>query len=189
MSFSPHPKPAQLAQKLRHGILPSTPLATPEGWCQAGSLTAGDWLVTEGSGPLQLVAVEQSFRPEAAGWAMHVPALALGNSVPLNLMPGQLVLVEGEAALPHGGSTRALVPALALDGWRGVEPLVPLFPEAPVLLRLSAPALIQAGPGLWLACAGSLVDPVAAPAESAPALSLSAARPLVAALMCAEAAA
>jgi hypothetical protein len=189
ISFSQFQKSPLAAQRLGHGILPSTLVETPEGWRKAGSLTAGDRLVTRSSGPLVLVAVEQSFRPGIAAWAMHIPVLALDNPTPQNLMPGQRVLIEGAAALPHCGATRALVPALALEGWRGVEPLVPLFPEAPVLLRLSAPELVHAGPGMWLACEGSLLDPVARHADALPEPGLDAARQLVAALMCAEAAA
>lgn len=182
MIFSHFPK-APAMQSLGQGFLPSMLIETPEGWRPVGALTAGDRLVTADHGALPLVAVERSFRPAAGAWAMHLPVGALGNAVPLHLVPGQRVLVENAAALPHCGGTRALVPALALEGWQGVEPHVPLFPEAPVLLRLTRPALIHAGPGLWLACGGSLANPVVD--EGAPPdLTLSAARQLVAALMC-----
>lgn len=189
MIFSPFTQATPSALMLGQGFLPSTLVETPEGWRLVGTLTAGDRLVTAGHEALPLVAVERSFVPAAGTWAMHLPAEAFGNRAPLHLAPGQRLLVEGKAALPHCGDIRALVPALALEGWRGVEPHVPLFPKAPVMLRLIRPALIHAGPGLWLACAGSLAHPSVPDAEAPPELPLAAARQLVAALMCAEAAA
>lgn len=183
MIFSQFPKSAAAAQMLGDGFLPSMLVETPGGWRAVGALVAGDRLVTADHGALPLVAVERSFRPAAGTWAMRLPAAALGNRDAAHLVPGQLVLVADAAALPHCGASRALVPALALEGWRGVEPHVPLFPEAPVLLRLTRAALIHAGPGLWLACAGSMAQPVAADPDAPPELCLSAARRLVAALI------
>jgi hypothetical protein len=166
-----------MAEALVGGIFPATWVATPEGWCAAARLRPGQVVLTVGAGPLPLVAIEPQPPPL---WVQVLPIGAVGNRGPLRLPPGQLLLVETEAALPITGEPCALIPAEALEGWRGIEAAPNAI--APLGLRLELPDLIYAGPGLILGVPGhpgrwSLSD------RGTPLLPLAEARALVARLV------
>lgn len=180
---------AQGRSALARGLHASTPVQTAFGWRFAGSLGPGDLVMTLESGlaPIQHIATE--FRP--ALWSVLVPQGALGNTAPVMLPPGQPVLVRSRYAMPFSGDDLALLPATALEGWRGIAPFVPARTEPILQFRLDRPGQISAGPGLHLGCEGSdsaafdvkrLLD---APAR--PCLPLAAARHMVAQLVADEA--
>lgn len=131
------------AATLVGGVFPSTLVATPEGWRAAGGLALGDPVLTVGAGPLSLVSVA---RAEAPLWVQALPAGACGNRAPVVLPPGQCLLFE-----PRPGDL-ALIPAEALEGWRGVRSR----PNGarPLTLQLQWPEMIYAGPGLILSLPG-----------------------------------
>lgn len=181
---------AQGRSALARGLFASTPVQTAFGWRFAGSLGPGDLVMTLEAGltPIQSIATE--FRP--ALWSVLVPPDRLGNPAPVLLPPGQPVLVRSRHAMPFSGDELALLPATALEGWRGIAPCVPARAEPILQFRLDRPGLISAGPGLHLGCEGSdsaafdlkrLLD---VPAR--PCLPLAAARHLVAQLVAEEAA-
>ncbi len=131
------------------GVFPETCVATPDGWRVAARLRPGQLVLTVGSGPLPLTAVEVQPPPL---WVQDLPAGACGNRRPLRLPPGQPVLVETDAAIPLRDDPLALVPAEALNGWRGIGATPNV--SAPLLLQLGVPDLVYAGPGLILAMPG-----------------------------------
>lgn len=174
---------------LARGLYTSTPVLTATGWVAMGALTVGDLVVTRNQGLLPIVATRPELR--AALWAVLIPEGALGNDQDVILPPGQPVLVETPYALPFTGEPLALVPAAALEGWRGIAPHVPSYPETILQMRLSRPGLVLAGPGLIIgveAIDTAEVDLLAMLlfAPERPVLPLAVARQLVAALIAEE---
>lgn len=175
---------------LATGLYASTPVQTAFGWQALSQLGPGDLVMSSDSG-LQPV---HSILPETrrALWSVRIPADALGNPQMVMLPPGQAVLIRTDYARPFSGDDLALVPATALEGWRGIAPHVPARPEPILQLRLIRPALLFAGPGLLVSCGGStspsvdlksLLGPL-----NRPVLPLAAARQMVASLVAEEAA-
>ena len=77
-----------------------------------------------------------------------MPPGSLGNETAILLPAGQPVLIESRFALPFCGEAVALVPATALEGWRGIIPQVPPQPEPILHIQLARSGTIFAGPGL-----------------------------------------
>lgn len=132
------------------GLLAGTLVATETGWRPVETLAAGDRLVTFDRGNQPLVAVARSrliSRPSrlpVAARPLSVPAGALGNRRCMRLLPGQAVMIESDLAERLYGDPFALVPAAALDGWRGIA-RTPAEPEAEVVhLALARDAVIYA---------------------------------------------
>lgn len=153
-----------------------TPVATLAGWRAAAELRAGDTVLTVAAGPRRI----WSIRPVPPRAPLLVPPQALDNREALLLMPGQLVLIETDLADELYGDRLALLPAAALQGWRGIRALNGA-PSA-VALCLEEPQLIYAGGAVLLACPGR----DGGLAGDLPAFPLSQARHLVACLMAAD---
>jgi hypothetical protein len=119
------------------GIVAATLIATERGWARASDLRPGDRIVTFDSGLQTLRALGRG-RLASAPRLPHrarplaVPAGALGNRRPLTLLPGQSVLIESDKAEELYGDPFALVPADALEGWRGIARI---DPEAEIEVR------------------------------------------------------
>lgn len=176
------------------GLLHGTPVATPSGWRPVESLSPGDLVLTFEDGPVPLIEVWSQPLPTGQGlsaqvhWPFAIPAGALENRVPLVLLPEQRVLIESDAAEDLYGDPFALIPAAALQGYRGIDLTRPEPVAIAVRLGFSRDQIIYAGRGALIACpspdlAGA--GDVEAQAERAeyPTLSLAEARHLVACLM------
>lgn len=174
---------------LASGLYASTPVLTATGWMPLADLGQGDLLVTSDHGLSPIVALRTEIR--VALWAVLFPEGALGNDAPVLLPPGQPVLIRSPHAMPFCGEPQALVPAAALEGWRGIAPHVPDTAEPILQLRLSRPGLVEAGPGLVVAVEGAETPErdlirLLLTAPGLPVLPLAAARHLVATLIAAE---
>lgn len=181
--------PPQGQTGLARGFYASTPVQTAFGWRFATDLGPGDLVMTLEAGLAPVLAVATEFRP--ALWSVMLPQGALGNPQDVMLPPGQPLLIRSRHAMPFSGDDLALVPATALEGWRGITAHVPARTEPILQLRLDRPGLVSAGPGLHLGCEGSdsaafdlkrLLDTPARPC-----LPLAAARHMVAQLVAEEA--
>ena len=173
---------------LAAGLYAPTPVLTAFGWQVLSDLVPGDLVVTRDHGLTPIAAIRPEIRP--ALWSVHLPPGAMGNGTAVTLPPGQPILVESRFALPFCGETSALVPAMALEGWRGIAPHVPARTEPILQLLLSRPGILFAGPGLLTAAPGieatfDLMQLLRPPTH--PVLPLAAARQLVASLIAAEA--
>lgn len=171
------------------GLYASTPVLTATGWADMSDLSVGDLMVTRDQGLSPIVSIRPELR--AALWGVIFPESALGNQVKVLLPPGQPVLVKTAYALPFTGEALALLPAAALEGWRGVGPHVSNTAEPILQMRLSRPGLVQAGPGLFVGVEGNAsaeVDLIALlfAAPHRPVLPVVAARHLVAAMIAEE---
>ena len=177
------------ASRLACGLYAATPVLTAMGWRRMADLAPGDLVLTGETG----LAAVRVIRPDlrAALWSVLVPPGSLGNATAILLPPGQPVLIESRCALPFCGEAVALVPATALEGWRGIAPQVPPHPEPILHVQLARPASIFAGPGLRVGVDGTDDSPfdlarlVQEPCR--PQLALAAARQLMASLIAEEA--
>ncbi|MDT8856591.1 Hint domain-containing protein [Paracoccaceae bacterium Fryx2] len=166
------------------GIVAGTPVATPQGWCAVERLAPGDSVLTFEAGPQPLGRVARA----AAARLLRVPQGALDNRAALVLTAGQGVLIESDSAEALYGDPFALIPALALDGFRGIAPAPRRMARA-VILGFDLPQIVYASRAVLLACpgacAGTGLDALrqrAARAET-PLLPLDQARALVACLI------
>lgn len=175
------------------GLLSGTPIATPQGWCCAGTLVAGDNVLTFEGGVQPLTHVPRlslSADVPPVYWPLLVPAFAFGNRAPLLVLPDQKLLIEADRAEVLYGEPFALVPAVALDGWRGVARHRLVDPVSVVQLGFDAPQIVYASRGLLMACAGDALSGFGAtdPVTLGPvALGLEEARELIACIVAEEA--
>lgn len=116
---------------LAEGIVAGTRIATTIGWRPVESLAPGDMVMTFDHGMRPVIRIER-----LALWSGHspcprhlrplaVPVGALGNSAPMLLLPEQTVLVESDLAETVFGDPFVLIPAAALDGYRGIGQVAP----------------------------------------------------------------
>ncbi len=138
---------AEPATPLAEGLCSTTLVATEQGWVAAAALRPGDRVVTFDSGLQTLRAVrteplDRSLPPAAR--PLRVPAGALGNRGALTLLPGQSVLIESDAAEALYGDPFALVPAAALDGWKGIARVAPEDGMACVTLDFDGDEIVYA---------------------------------------------
>ena len=173
---------------LPEGLFAGSRVQTPQGWRLVESLAPGD-VVSTHNGPQAVFSVTEELRP--AQWSILIPPGALDNRLAVMLPPGQTLMVRSTYAVPYCGAPAALVPAQALEGWRGISLHVPAHTEPALRLMFLRPQIVPAGPGLMIGCAGA--DPASTNIHSllseplAPmSLSLAAARQLLACVIAEE---
>lgn len=151
------------APVIAEGITADTPIATPDGWRQAGLLRPGDMVLTFEHGPRQVVQTMRgalSAEMPAQFWPLLVPAWALDNRDDLLLLPEQKLLVESDLAEELYGDPFALIPARALGGWRGIACTRPSTgwdgnAQQAVSLWFDHPQIVYASRAVLLSCPGA----------------------------------
>lgn len=109
------------------GLMGTTHVASNLGWRQADKLAVGDKVLTFDNGmqPIAEIHRETVYMPEGgfspAQCPLFVPADALYNRAPMWLMPDQGVMLESELAEDENGDPFVIVPACALEGYRGIR--------------------------------------------------------------------
>lgn len=172
------------------GLFAATPIATPEGWVSAGDLAAGDLVLTFDHGPQPIEAVYSAPFADAPNslWPLRVPALALDNRDELILLPEQRLLIENDLAEDLFCDPFALIPAQALEHWRGIARFRPTEQARVIQFRFAEPQILYASRGVLLSCAGEgdwARDDWADPGYST--CTLSQAKQLIACIMAQEA--
>jgi hypothetical protein len=113
------------------GLLAGTHVASNLGWRPVEGLCPGDKVLTFDHGMQTIVEVVRETvhlddgAIDPTRCPMHVPRDALNNRVPMWLLPDQGVLLESDLVEDHQGDPFAVVPASALDGYRGICRLHP----------------------------------------------------------------
>lgn len=113
------------------GLLAGTHVASNLGWRPVEALAKGDKVLTFDHGMQEIIALErETILPGEGDLAparcpLLVPRDALMNRVPLWLMPDQGVLLESELVEDAQGDPFAVVPACALEGYRGIRRMHP----------------------------------------------------------------
>lgn len=154
--LGPDSKERSAPSVVAEGIVGTTPIATPLGWRMAASLIVGQEVLTFDNGPqpvtsARIVALGSG---SMAHWPLLVPPWALDNRDELILLPEQMVLIEADLAETLYGDPFALIPAQALEGWRGITRWRPPEGAAAVLLEFEEPQVIYASRGILLSCPG-----------------------------------
>lgn len=140
------------------GLVAGTRVATARGWCAVEAVRPGDLVLTFDAGLQQVTQVARGALWSAAGpcprhlWPLAVPEGALGNAQPMLLLPGQSVLIESDVAAELFGDRFTMVPAGALEGFRGIERVEPLGSTAVVRLYFSREEAVFGAAGALLAC-------------------------------------
>lgn len=136
------------------GILGHTPIATPLGWRDADSLRLGDEVLGFDSG--RAVVVRRDLlgpcRAGPAHWPMLVPEGVLDNRAELRLIPEQKLLLECDAAESRWGEPFVLIPAAALEGYRGITRIRPDPSEGVVRLGFARDEILYASRGVLILC-------------------------------------
>lgn len=141
------------------GLFAGTQIATAAGWRCAETLQAGDLIMTfdHGIQPLKEIRRSaiwsQAFDVPRIRWPLHVPAGALGNSVIMELLPDQGVLIESASARDARGDPFAVVPARTLETFRGIRSVPP--PQVATVLYpvFERDQVVYADGGALLHCA------------------------------------
>lgn len=113
------------------GLAAGTRVATAQGWRLAEGVIAGDRVLTFDGGMQTVTSVERGRLWTGLdiwsrrSWPLRVPPGALDNAVELVLLPDQTVMIELDDAEVVLGDPFALVPARALDGFRGITRFAP----------------------------------------------------------------
>ncbi|SOC01849.1 Hint domain-containing protein [Rhodobacter maris] len=180
---------------LAEGIVAGTHIATAMGWRPVEAITAGDLVMTfdHGLRPVRRITRAPLFAGPSGCprplMPLAVPTGALGNGAPLLLLPEQSVLVESDLAEIRYGDPFALIPAAALEGWRGIDRITPHQRTEVVVLECDTDEVLYAnGTGL-IHCGAVHGQPIDAFLEQAAGytvLPMKAAREIVAHLMAAQ---
>ncbi|WIY25334.1 Hint domain-containing protein [Parasedimentitalea psychrophila] len=109
------------------GLLAGTHVASNLGWRPVEALSVGDRVLTFDHGMQEITELhrETILMPEEIlmdpQCPMFVPQDALHNRVPMWVMPDQGILVESDLAEDAQGDPFVVVPACALEGYRGIH--------------------------------------------------------------------
>jgi Hint domain-containing protein len=140
------------------GLLAGTQVATGMGWRAVEALAAGDMVLTFDAGLQPLVEVRRDVFWAAdttvprAYASVHVPAGALGNAQDIELLPDHGVLIESDAACDAYGDPFAVIPAKALEGFRGITRIAPRTQIEVITLIFACDQVIYADGGALLHC-------------------------------------
>lgn len=106
----------------RGGMITGTKVATQHGWCDVTKVALGDRVLTFDGGlqPVQSIRQDRARTVSQQG-LLEVPAGALGNRETVFLLTTQNVMIESDTAEELFDDPFALVPALALEGIRGIK--------------------------------------------------------------------
>lgn len=141
------------------GIVAGTRLATSMGWRPVEAITSGDMVMTFDHGLRPVVSVKRTQLWLGQGQCpdhlqpLAVPAEALGNKCPMLLLPEQTVLVESDMAEAMFGDPFALIPAAALEGYRGIDRIPPHQRVEVVVLEFEEDEVVYANGCGMMHCA------------------------------------
>ncbi|SPJ24727.1 Hint domain-containing protein [Palleronia abyssalis] len=108
------------------GLVSGTRVATTVGWRPVETILPGDGVLTFDEGMQTVIRAHRSVLWDdplscpPTLWPLRVPVGALGNQSQMLLLPEQPVLLESDTAEEIFGDPFTVMPALALDGFRGI---------------------------------------------------------------------
>lgn len=179
------------------GIVAGTQIATAMGWRPVEAIAVGDMVMTFDHGLRPVVAVHRSHLYAGRNacprhmMPIAVPEGALGNAAPMLLLPEQNVLVESDLAEAVFGDPFALVPAAALEGYRGIDRITPHQRVEIVVLQFAEDEVIYANGTGMIHCASvhsTSIDAMLDDSTAYSALPMDMARAIVAQMIEADAA-
>ncbi|MEM7076625.1 MAG: Hint domain-containing protein [Pseudomonadota bacterium] len=152
---------ASRPRPLALGLLAGTRIATTMGWRPVDALAQGDRVLTFDEGLQQITRVSRvrlwdgsEGCPESF-WPLHVPPGALGNRTAMDVLPGQGVMIESDAAEEIYGDPFALIPAQAIEGRPGVERAAPSGDLSVIVLHFASEQVVFSDNGALFYCPAS----------------------------------
>ncbi|MEJ6397268.1 Hint domain-containing protein [Yoonia sp. 208BN28-4] len=174
----------KLLADVGRGLVSGTKVATQMGWRPVEAVAAGDQVLTFDGGLQYVTDVRRDViwtggsqgAPDT--WPLFVPAGALGNREDMYLMPHQAVLVESDTAEAVFGDPFAMIPAAALEGFRGICRVAPAERIEIVTITFAQDEVVFANIGALFFCPAS-TDLLDMPASDYATMSLEQADTLV----------
>ncbi|MFT6607083.1 MAG: hypothetical protein ACJA2X_002286 [Halocynthiibacter sp.] len=149
---------ASVPAGLATGLVSGTRVATSFGWRSVEAIVEGDMVLTFDDGMQEVVRVERGYLWTAASavpshlWPLEIPEGALGNQRAMQLLPEQSVMVESDSAEHLFGDPFTLIPAAALDGYKGITRVAPMAPVEVITLHFSKDQVVFANVGALFFC-------------------------------------
>lgn len=140
------------------GLIAGMQVATSTGWRDVAALQEGDKVLTfdEGLQAVRRIIKRWTYtdqgRTPAHLWPLFVPAGALGNRSEMTLLPEQAVMVESDAGEAMFGDPFTLMPALALEGYKGIERMRARKPVEVVILHFDREQVVFGNIGALFHC-------------------------------------
>ncbi len=109
------------------GLVSGTLVATAMGWRPCEAIAEGDKVLTFDAGLRTVTKVTRTrlwSETEPCPkhfWPLEVPPGAMGNRTVMHILPGQNIMVESDTAEDIYGDPFSLIPAVAMEGLRGVH--------------------------------------------------------------------
>ncbi|MBU2994733.1 Hint domain-containing protein [Octadecabacter sp. 1_MG-2023] len=138
------------------GMVSGTKVATNTGWAKVETIREGQQVLTFDGGLQTVIAVTRHVlmadTDTIASWPMAVPAGALGNHEEMTLLPHQSVMIESDAAENMTGDPFAVIPAAALEGYRGITQTRPSEWVEVIQLHFAQDEIVFANIGALFLC-------------------------------------
>ena len=140
------------------GLVAGTKVATSIGWRPVEALIAGDKVLTFDDGLQKITRLDRTLlysedKPCPRHlWPMEVPTGALGNQSPMRLLPEQSVMLESDTAEEIFGCPFSMMPAAALEGFRGITRTDPRGSVEVVSLCFAQDQVVFANIGALFLC-------------------------------------
>ncbi len=149
---------AQRPKRLGTGLIAGTRIETADGWKPVEFVRTGEKVHTYDGGLQPVKRIErtvfgadvQDVFPEGL---LMVPGGALDNCDAIYLLPEQHVLLESAVAEEILGNPAALVPASALEGYRGIMRVMPVDVIEVITLLFDDEEVVYANTGAMMHCA------------------------------------
>lgn len=141
-----------------NGFAAGTQVATNLGWRNVEALQQGDMVLTFDDGLQRVQRVERTVIGDAQlglpmqHWPLRVPKGALGNHSEMTLLPEQPVMVESDLGEAMFGDPFTLVPACALEGYKGIERLNPRDAVEVISIHFETEQVVFANVGALFHC-------------------------------------
>lgn len=120
------PRPGTAPALREFGLPPGTTVANKTGWEAIERLMPGDHILTFDNGMQSIVenrviTIRRAEIPDCKAYTIHIPSGVLGNNLDVGLLPMQEVVLESDRAEAQFGDPFVLIPALSLDGYKGIS--------------------------------------------------------------------
>jgi len=149
---------SQQPQRIGTGLIAGTRVETADGWKPVEQIRTGEKVHTYDGGLQPVKRIERTvFGAEVAevfpDGLLMVPGGALDNCDAFYLLPDQHVLLESAIAEEVLGNATALVPAAALENYRGITRVMPVDLIEVVTLLFDDEEVVYANTGVMMHCA------------------------------------
>lgn len=140
------------------GLVTGTKVATSGGWRPVETIAPGDKVLTFDAGMQEVTQISRGVLWQGTEpcprhlWPLMVPAGALGNAQPMLILPEQSVVIESEVGEQLYGDTFTLVPAAALEGFRGIVRIEPVETTGVVTLYFGCDQVVFGSAGALFFC-------------------------------------